>query len=353
MSAEGHQWTDSSLANDYAQRSYAGWPRSYSGGGSELNGDDAMMYSSAGFIWDDALEHGKTFCDFGEYTTPHIFWRATGRPENKWVDSYRDFAAHSNAIVYTCTSDLESIRPYIMTNYMPFDLHVPDVCRVGNFIEDFRKFEKTGTLANLVVLWLPDDHTSGTGFGAPAPDAQVADNDLAFGQLVDTVSHSQFWKNTCIIAVEDDPQDGWDHVSAYRTTAYVISPYTKRHAVVSTQYNQTSLVRTVELILGLPPMNQLDATATPMFDCFTNTPDFTAYDVVTNEVPLDKMNPHPKRISDAILRKDAYVSAKLPLEKEDQCPEDLFNRILWRAMKGSRVPYPDWAVKSGGGDDDD
>jgi hypothetical protein len=111
-------------------------------------------------------------------------------------------------------------------------------------------------------------------------------------------------------------------------------------------------VRTIELILGLPPMNQLDATATPMFDCFTNTPDFTAYDTQTNQVPLDKMNPHPKRISDAILRKDAYVSAKLPLEKEDQCPEDLFNRILWRAMKGSRAPYPDWAVKRGDDDDD-
>ncbi|HEX3717421.1 MAG TPA: bifunctional YncE family protein/alkaline phosphatase family protein [Verrucomicrobiae bacterium] len=352
MSAEGHQWTDSSLANDYAQRSYAGWPRSYSGGGSDANGDDAMMYSSAGFIWDDALSHGKTFCDFGEYTTPHIHWRATGQVENKWVDSYRDFVTQSNAIVYTATADLDSIRPYIMTNYMPFDLHVPDVFRASQFRKDFKRFEDAGTLANLIVLWLPDDHTSGTGFGAPAPDAQVADNDLAFGQIVETVSHSKFWTNTCILAVEDDPQDGWDHVSGYRTTAYVISPYTKRHTVVSTQYNQTSLVRTIELILGLPPMNQLDATATPMFDCFTNTPDFTAYDTVTNQVPLDKMNPHPKRISDAILRKDAYVSAKLPLEKEDQCPEDLFNRILWRAMKGSRTPYPDWAVKRGDDDDD-
>ncbi|HEY3913063.1 MAG TPA: bifunctional YncE family protein/alkaline phosphatase family protein, partial [Verrucomicrobiae bacterium] len=343
MSAEGHQWTDSALANEYAQRSYAGWPRSYSGGGSDLNGDDAMMYSSAGFIWDDALEHGKTFCDFGEYTTPHIFWRGTGRVENSWADSYRDFTGHSNAIVYSCTADLQSLQPYIMTNYMPFNLHVPDVTRAANFAEDFKKFEQTGSMPNLVFMWLPDDHTSGTGYGAPTPDAQVADNDLAFGQIVDKVSHSQFWSNTCIFAIEDDPQDGWDHVSAYRTTAYVISPYTRRHAVVSTQYNQTSLLRTVELILGLPPMNQLDATATPMFDCFTNTPDFTAYDAVTNQVPLDKMNPHPKHISDAILRKDAYVSAKLPLEKEDQCPEDLFNHILWRAMKGSRVPYPAWA----------
>jgi hypothetical protein len=135
-------------------------------------------------------------------------------------------------------------------------------------------------------------------------------------------------------------------VSGYRTTAYVVSPYTKRRQVVSTQYNQTSLLRTMELMLGLPPMNQMDATATPMFDCFTNTPDFTAFTAVTNNVPLDEMNPPPKLISDPRLRKDAYVSAKLPLEKEDQCPEDLFNHILWRAMKGSQTPYPAWAVKA-------
>jgi YVTN family beta-propeller protein len=350
MSAEGHQWTDSALANDYIQRSYAGWPRSYPGGGSDPGGRDALAYSSAGFIWDDALAHGKTFCDFGEYTTARHYWTATGQADNKWSDMYRDLVGHSNAITYSCTADLDSLRPYIMTNYICFDLHVPDVVRASQFRIDFKKFEESGKMPNLTVLWLPDDHTSGTGYGAPSPDAQVADNDLAFGQIVDTVSHSQFWSNTCIFAIEDDPQDGWDHVSGYRTTAYVISPYTKRHSVVSTQYNQTSLVRTIELILGLPPMNQLDATGTPMFDCFTNTPDFTDYNAVTNEVPLDKMNPNPRRVGDAILRKDAYVSAKLPLEKEDQCPEDLFNHILWRAMKGSRIPYPAWAVK---GDDDD
>lgn len=120
---------------------------------------------------------------------------------------------------------------------------------------------------------------------------------------------------------------------------------------MNTQYNQTSLLRTIELMLGLPPMNQMDATATPMFDCFTNTPDFTAFCAVTNQVPLDEMNPPPNKIRDAQLRQDALVSAKLPLEKEDQCPEDVFNHILWRVAKGSRTPYPDWAVKVAGDDD--
>ena len=195
-----------------------------------------------------------------------------------------------------------------------------------------------------MVVWLPDDHTTGTRYGAPKPEAQVADNDLAFGQIVEAVSHSQYWSNTCIFAIEDDPQDGWDHVSGYRTTAYVISPYTKRHTTVHTQYNQTGLLRTIELMLGLPPMNQLDATATPMFDCFTSLPDFTPHDVVNNRVPLDEMNPKPKEIKDAALRRNSYLSARLPLDKEDQCPEDVFNRLLWRAAKGSQTPYPDWAV---------
>jgi hypothetical protein len=168
--------------------------------------------------------------------------------------------------------------------------------------------------------------------------------------VVEAVSHSIFWKNTCIFAIEDDPQNGWDHVSGYRTTAYVASAYTKRGAVVNTQYNQTSLLRTMELMLALPPMNQMDATATPMFDCFTTTPDFTPFEAVTNQVPLDEMNSAPKKVDDAQLRRDACVSVKLPLDKEDQCPEDVFNRILWRAAKGSSAAYPLWAVKAA--DDD-
>ena len=135
-------------------------------------------------------------------------------------------------------------------------------------------------------------------------------------------------------------------MSGYRTTAYVASPYTRRGATVRTQYNQTSLLRTMELMLGLPPMNQLDATATPMTDCFTNTPDFTPFIAVSNNIPLDQMNPEPKKVSDPLLRKNAYASARLPLGQIDQCPEDLLNRILWHAMKGPQTPYPAWAVQS-------
>ena len=342
QSSDGHQWTDSSLANDYVEREFAGWARSYPGG-AEPAGRDAMAYSSAGFIWNDAAEHGKTVADFGEFTTDHHVWKGTQR-ETTWTECYADFLSGSNNVVYSCEADMQSLGRFMVTNYVGFDLKVPDVFRASRFIADLKQYEAANQMPNLNIVWLPDDHTTGTTFGAPKPASQVADNDLAFGQIVEAVSHSIFWTNTCIIAIEDDPQDGWDHVSPYRTTAYVISPYTKRHTVVGTQYNHTSIVRTIELMLGLPPMNQMDATATPMFDCFTSIPDFTPYDVATNQVPLDEMNPHPKTIKNAQLRKDAYVSASLPLAKADQCPEDIFNRILWRAVKGTQAPYPDWAV---------
>ena len=216
--------------------------------------------------------------------------------------------------------------------------------RAAQFIKELHEFEQKGKFPNLVIMSLPNDHTSGTRAGAPTPAAQVADNDLAFGQIIEAISHSQFWEKTCIFAIEDDPQDGWDHVSGYRTTAYVISPYTRRNAVIKTQYNQTSILRSIELILGLPPMNQIDATATPLSDCFTDTPNFTPFVAVPANIPLDQMNPNPKKISNPTLRKDAITSAKLPLDKADQCPENVLNHILWHAMKGPHEPYPQWAV---------
>ena len=352
LSADGHQWADTALATDYVEREFAGWPRSYPSGGFGERGADALAYSPAGFIWDNALAHGKTVRDFGEFTSTQKSWRDnTRKTKPAFLDCYHDFMNGSNAIVYTCEPDIESLRPFMVTNMVSWDLDVPDVFRAALFIQALKRFEAADHFPDLVILWLPNDHTSATKWGSPTPEAQVADNDLAVGQVVEAVSHSRFWTNTCIFAVEDDPQNGWDHVSGYRTTAYVISPWTKRGRTISTQYNQTSLLRTMELVLGLPPMNQMDATATPMFDCFTDTPDFTPFEAVTNNVPLDEMNRPPKLISDPLLRKDAYVSAKLPLEKEDQCPEDLFNRILWRAMKGSQAPYPAWAVRAGDTDD--
>lgn len=346
ISADGHNWADEGLATEYLERSFAGWPRDYPAGGGDIDGGDALAYSPAGFIWDDALAHGKTFHDYGEFCTERNHWTDTGHKKRiTFLDAYHDFVNGTKEITYECYPNVESLRPYMCKDYATWGLNIPDQVRCAKFIEELKAFEKAGTFPEFTILWLPNDHTSGVAAGTPKPRAQVADNDLAVGKVVEAVSHSAFWKDTCIFAIEDDPQNGWDHVSGYRTTAYVASPYTKRNAVVSTQYNQTSLLRTMELILGLPPMNQFDATATPMFDCFTSTPDFTPFESVANNVPLDEMNPSPDKIEDAALRKDAFVSARLPLTLPDQCPDDVLNRILWRAVKGSQVPYPTWAVK--------
>jgi DNA-binding beta-propeller fold protein YncE len=345
LSADGHQWADTGLATEYVERSFAGWPRSYPAGGFGLAGADALAYSPAGFIWDNALAHGRSVHDFGEFTTTSKHWK---NPAQKgkitFAETWQDFASGANAIEYACQPDIAPLAPFIEKDWSSWDLDVPDAVRAAKFIKRLAEFEAHDNLPALTIFWLPNDHTSGTKFGSPTPEAQVADNDRALGEIVEAVSHSKFWKDTCIFAIEDDPQNGWDHVSGYRTTAYVVSAYTKRHAVIGTQFNQTSILRTMELMLGLSPMNQFDATATPMFDCFTNPPDFTAFSAVVNNVPLDEMNPPPKKILDSQTRKDAIVSAKLPLAQPDQCNENVLNRILWRATMGAK-PYPEWAVK--------
>ena len=344
LSADGHQWSDSAFATDYMEKSFAGFPRSYPDG-MEDNNVDALAYAPSGFIWDNAIALGKSLRVYGEFAITETSWVVPGKKDSpSFLDYYRDFVDQTHLINISSRPGIESLRPYINTQTVGWDMDIPDVFRAAQFIKELRAYERKGEFPNLIIICLPNDHTSGTKAGSPTPAAHVADNDLAFGQIVEAISHSPFWGKTCIFAIEDDPQNGWDHVSGFRTTAYVISPYTRRNTVVNTQYNQTSILRSIELILGLPPMNQIDATATAMSDCFTDVPDFTPYEVMPTNVPLDQMNPDPKKISNATLRKDAIASARLPLEEVDRCPEDVLNRILWRAMKGTREPYPQWAV---------
>ncbi len=350
LSADGHQWTDTALVTDYLEKSFAGFPRSYPTGADE-GSVDALAYAPSGFIWDNALAHHKSLRVYGEFAFTQAGWRDSRRkPAPAFLDYYRDFQQQKGEMAISSRPGIESLGPFVSTNTPGWNLSIPDVYRARQFITELKQFEQGGELPNLIVFSLPNDHTSGTRAGFPTPDAQVADNDLALGQIIEALSHSRFWPKTCVFVIEDDPQDGWDHVSGYRTSAYVASPYSRRRTVVSTQYNQTSIVRTIELILGLPPMNQFDATATPMLDCFAEQADLTPFDAVTNNIPLDKMNPEPKRVQNSLLRKQAYASARLPLAQPDQCPEDVLNRILWHAMKGPDARYPTWAVQRVGDD---
>lgn len=346
LSADGHQWSTTAFSTDYMEKSFAGFPRSYPDGMGEDEAD-ALAYSPAGFLWDNVLKHKKTIRNYGEFMKPAVRYRDSNKKGNPdYMSCYRTWKGISNDVIFACEPAVETLRPFSPLDYVGWDMSVPDQYRADFIIRELKEFEAKGEYPNLTIICLPNDHGSGTTRGCPTPASCMADNDLAFGRIVEALSHSRFWKEMAIFAIEDDPQAGWDHVSGYRTTAYSVSPYTKRGQTISTQYNTTSLIRTMEQILGLPPMNQFDASATPMFDCFTDEANLTPFDAVPTNIPLDQMNPDPQAILDPILRSDALVSATLNFLEVDKAPEDTLNRILWRAMKGSQEPYPEWAITS-------
>jgi hypothetical protein len=326
------------------EKSFAGFPRSYPDGMGD-DDVDALAYSPAGFLWDNALRFKKSIRNYGEFMMPRVRWRDPNRNGSPgFLDCYQTWRGESDEVVFQSEPGIETIRPFSPTEYVGWEMAVPDQYRADFIIRELAEYERQGEFPQLVIICLPNDHTSGTSAGCPTPAACVADNDLAFGRIVDALSHSRFWPQMAIFAIEDDPQAGWDHISGYRTTAYCISPFARRGATVSTYYNTTSMLRTIEQILGLPPMNIFDASATPMFDCFTDTADLTPFQQAANNVPLDQMNGSPQSIRDPILRADAIASAEMNFRQVDRAPEDALNRILWRAMKGSHAPYPEWAV---------
>ena len=353
LSADGHNWSTSAVATNYLERSFAGFPRSYPDGMEDAD-TDAIAWSPAGFLWDNAVKHGKTIRNYGEFMMPRVGWRDAKRPGRP------DFAACFSAwragpdageVRFASEPAIESIRPFSPSDCVGWDMSVPDQFRADFILRELADYERQGRYPNLVIICLPQDHTSGTDPRCPTPAACVADNDLALGRIVEALSKSRFWPKMAIFAIEDDPQDGWDHVSGYRTTVYVAGPHVKRGATVSTRYNTTSILRTIGQILGMPPLNQFDASATPMTDCFTDVADPTPFVARPATVPLDQMNADPKAILDPVLKAGALASAAMNFREVDKAPEDALNRVLWHAMKGSAAPYPAWA--SGGGDDED
>lgn len=352
LSADGHQWSTSAVGTDYLEKSFAGWPRSYPDG-MDLDDMDALSYAPTGFLWDNAVRHGVSLWNFGEFARPTCGWSNPDRSGSpSWSDYWEEFQTGKGAVQISSQPSIESLRPYTPTQTVGWNMAVPDVWRARYITNQIAAWEREGAMPALTLICLPNDHTSGTSHGSPTPAACMADNDLALGQIVEALSHSRFWNEMVIFVIEDDPQNGWDHVSGYRTVAFNISPYTRRGAVVSTLYNTTSVLRTIEQILGMPPMNQFDAAAVPMFDCFTPVPDFKPYRALANRVPLDQMNPDPKQVSDLLLREQALQSAQLDFDRVDACPEDLLNRILWHAQRGSAAPYPEWAISRVEDDDD-
>ena len=338
LSADGHQWSTTAYGTDYLEKSFAGFPRSYPDGMGEDEAD-ALAYSPAGFIWDSALAAGVSIRNYGEFMMPKVAWRDPARRARRiFLACYKTWRGEANEVVFASEPAVESLRPFSPPEYVGWCMDVPDQYRADFIIRELEKFKRKGDYPSLVLICLPNDHTSGTSPGCPKPAACIADNDLAFGRIVEALSRSSFWKDMAILAIEDDPQAGWDHVSGYRTTAYCISPFAKRGSIVSTQYNTTSILRTIEQILGLRPMNQFDASATPMFDCFSNVADVRPFLSVPNKVPLDDMNAGVAQIDDPQLRKDAERSLTIDFREADRAPENILNRILWHRRKGATCP---------------
>jgi hypothetical protein len=217
-------------------------------------------------------------------------------------------------------------------SYAPYDLSITDNSRVDVWLEEFRHFEKQGGLPRLSIIRLGNDHTSGTVPGSPTPRAMVAENDLALGRLVEAISKSRFWPESAILVLEDDAQNGPDHVDAHRSVLLLASPWAKRAAVDSTLYTTSGVLRTIELILGLPPMSQYDAAATPMFAAFAPKPDPTPYSVRPARVSLTETN-----------REDApgaQASLRMNLVEADLAPERELNEILWKSVRGKDAVMP-------------
>ncbi len=330
-SAEGHHWVSAGIVTDYTEKSVRAWFRSYP---HVLY--DAMVYDKKGLIWNNALDHGKSVRIYGEACRSDF-----DHKQYDWKRLFQLQQAHGT-FPFSNTTTISRIRPVLARDFPGgADQTVSDQMRADAFIGELEETAaKAGDqLPDLMVMSLPNDHTSGMNPKFPTPRAMVADNDMAVGRIVEAVLKSRFADSTVIFVTEDDSQGGWDHISSYRTTGLVISSYSRLQKTVSTNYNQTSMLRTIEQILGLPPMNVIDATALPMFHCFSDIPDHSfKYQALANRIPLDEMNTVPEKQKGEGLR-FTRKSIEYAFNIIDRGNDDLLNRILWFSAKGGKR-YP-------------
>jgi YVTN family beta-propeller protein len=302
VSADGHNWSMAAYATDYTEKT---WPTSYGsrGGTYDYEGSRQIAYPRDGYIWDYAKRAGISYRSYGAFVT-------------------KDGPTTKSLVGHTAT------------NYPSYNLDIKDIDRITAFKSDFDSLLAMNAVAQFNTIRLGNDHTSGQRIGKLTPTAQVADNDLALGLLVEHISNSSIWKESAIFVLEDDAQNGPDHVDAHRSPAFVISPYIKRNSVNSSMYSTSGMLRTIELILGLPPMSQYDAAAVPFSDCFTTKPDFKPYRVRAANVDLEQRN--------VAWNKSAQRSQEWNFAKEDAAPDLDLNEVVWKSVKGedSIMPAP-------------
>ena len=323
ISADGHNWSTAAYATDYVEKT---WPTNYSSRGRtyDYEGEKKISRPTGGYIWDYCQRAGVSYRSYGEFVYPGKpggGGEAETEPEKK--------SPRPNE------TNEEALKGHFSPTFPPWDLTIPDNVRVDAWLKEFREYEQNGNLPQFQIVRIGGDHTQGTRAGRPTPRAHVAENDLALGRLVEAVTHSErYWKETAIFVIEDDAQNGPDHVDAHRSIAFVVSPYTKRRFVDSTMYTTSGMLRTMELILGLPPMSQYDAAATPMFNSFTDKANLTPYQLKPARIDITEKN--------APNAPGSGRSAELDFSKEDAAPDIEFNEIIWKSVRGadSSMPAP-------------
>ncbi|HEX9513680.1 MAG TPA: beta-propeller fold lactonase family protein [Puia sp.] len=306
VSMDGHNWSMGAYANDYLEKN---WVTSYGGRGGTYDGEGnrAIANNKGGFIWDHCQRAGVDYRTYGEFAD-------NGKP------------------------NIPVLQGHFCPSYTGWDLKVRDTVRVGQWKRDFDSLLAAGALPRLNTVRLGNDHTEGLKKGRPTPFAHVADNDLAVGEFIEYLSKSPIWKESVVLILEDDAQNGPDHVDAHRSPVYIAGGLVKHHFIDHTMYSTTSVLRTIELILGIPPMSQYDAAATPLWRCFSTTPDLTPFNAVPANIDLTEKNIAWNEL--------AKKSAGLDFAREDRIPENLFNEILWKGIRGmnAKVPAPSRAA---------
>ena len=300
VSADGHNWSFGAYATDYLEKT---WVTSYGGRGGnyDAEGNRAIANNKKGFIWDYCQRAGISYRTYGEF-----------------ADDYKP--------------NIPALAGHFCPYYTSWDESVRDTTRVNQWKRDFDSLLAINAVPRLSTLRLINDHTEGLRKGKPTPFAHVADNDHAVGMFIEHLSKSKIWKESVVFILEDDAQDGPDHVDAHRSTAYVAGGFVKRNFVDHTMYTTSSMLRTIELILGLEPMSQYDAAAEPMWRCFTSTPTLTPFITRALQVDINEKN----KVENVWQR----ISEKLDFSKEDRAPDRIFTEVIWKAVKGEHAIVP-------------
>jgi YVTN family beta-propeller protein len=303
VSADGHNWSMAAYATDFVEKT---WPTSYGGRGGnyDFEGTRKAAYPRDGFIWDYCKRAGVSYRTYGEFVSD-------GNPGK---------------------ANLKSLEGHFCVKSPGFDLNVKDVKRTEIWAHDFDSLLTINAVPHFNTVRISNDHTSGQRKGAISPIAAVGDNDLAIGQFIEHLSHSSIWKESVVFILEDDAQNGPDHIDAHRSPVFVAGPYVKRNAVIHGMYSTSGVLRTMELILGLPPMSQYDAAAMPLYDCFTSKPDFTPYTTKPAQVDLEQRN---IAVNESSKRSELFNFAK-----EDAAPDIDLNEVVWKYVKGEASVMP-------------